>query len=51
MEDRSGSEAPDGPARAPALEQGRRWARVYLGVYPWLVTSGRSIVPPENTAP
>ncbi|HPW55001.1 MAG: LTA synthase family protein [Thermoanaerobaculaceae bacterium] len=51
VEDRSGSEAPDGPARAPALEQGRRWARVYLGVYPWLVTSGRSVVPPENTAP
>jgi arylsulfatase A-like enzyme len=31
--------------RGQALERHRRWAQVYLGVYPWLVTSGRAVVP------
>lgn len=51
VEARTGSDAPEGPARARALEQNRRWARVYLGVYPYLVTSGRAVLPAEKVTP
>jgi arylsulfatase A-like enzyme len=37
----------DASTRARVLEQHRRWARVYLGIYPWLVTSGRAVLPPR----
>ncbi len=51
VEARTGADAPQGPAREQALAQSRRWARVYLGVYPWLVTSGRAVVPAEQATP
>lgn len=36
-------------SRLPMLERNRRWARVYLEVYPWLVTHGRATLPPTSS--
>lgn len=41
--------APDAAARRAALDRHRRWAEVYLAVYPWLITSGRAVVPAAAT--
>lgn len=36
---------PDEAARQTALTRHRRWAEVYLATYPWLITTGRAVVP------
>lgn len=42
---------PDAATRHAALARHRRWAEVYFGTYPWLLTSGRAVLPPPTPAP